>query len=262
MPCVEVSLFVRTKNYPEARKLRAETSGKFDRRLFRPHSSVMQLTLYSNYINSAGERVRIAMALKGIEYEYVSVGQIGRKAFAEINPQGLMPALSIDGSIVQQATAILEWLEETYPKPRLLPTDPILRAQARGFAQAITSEMHAIDVIRVRRFLGNDLGLDKAGIDQWQTHWFHVGFRVLEELLTRREIAWPFCFSDTPGWADIHLIPQVQKGLTRFDVDMSEYPLISRVNDACSDHPAFITARPENQSDWPGQIVEPVIAPE
>lgn len=220
------------------------------------------LTLYSNYVNSAGERVRIAMALKGIEYEYVSVGQIGRAAYAKINPQGLMPALSIDGRIVQQATAILEWLEERYPDPPLLPADPILRAQARGFAQAITSEMHAIDVIRVRRFLGDELGMDDARIARWQMHWFHVGFRVLEEILRRRDTAWRCCFGDTPGWADLHLIPQVQKGLTRFNVDMSEYPLINGINEACGDHPAFVAARPQNQPDWPGQIVEPAIPPE
>ena len=220
------------------------------------------LTLYSNYVNSAGERVRIAMALKGIAYEYVSVGQIGRAAYAKINPQGLMPALSIDGRIVQQATAILEWLEETHPDPPLLSADPVLRAQARGFAQAITSEMHAIDVIRVRRFLGNDLGVDDDGISRWQMHWFHVGFRALEEILRRRETAWRCCFGNTPGWADLHLIPQVQKGLTRFNVDMSEYPLINGIYKACGDHPAFVAARPQNQPDWPGQIVEPAIPPE
>ncbi len=217
------------------------------------------LTLYSNYVNSTGERVRIAMALKGVDYDYISVSNIGRKAYREINPQGLMPAISIDGKIVQQATAILEWLVETYPDPPLLPKDPILRAQARGFAQAITSEMHAIDVIRVRQFLGNDLGLDDPKIDQWQAHWFHTGSRALEEILRRRDTPFPCCFSGTPGWADLHLAPQVQKGLTRFNVDMSEYPLIGGIYDLCKDHPAFIAAKPQNQPDWPGQIVEPVI---
>jgi len=108
----------------------------------------MLLTLYSNYVNSAGERVRIAMALKKLSYTHVSVGHIGWEAFREINPQRLMPALEVDGHIIQQATAILEWLEETHPERPLLPSDPILRAQARRFAQHIVSEMHAIDVIR------------------------------------------------------------------------------------------------------------------
>ena len=128
----------------------------------------MTPTLYSNYLNSAGERVRIALALKGIDYDYVSVGQMGWDVYETINPQRLMPALKIGDHIVPQATAILEYLEETYPEPALLPADPVLRAQARGFAQHVVSEMHAIDVIRVRRFLHHELGVGEAGIDHWQ----------------------------------------------------------------------------------------------
>ena len=146
--------------------------------------------------------MRIAMALKKLSYTHVSVGHIGWEAFREINPQGLMPALEVDGHIIQQATAILEWLEETHPERPLLPSDPILRAQARGFAQHIVSEMHAID------------GLDKLAIDKWQRHWFQRGFAALEEQLLRRGTQWRFCYGETPGWADIHSIPQVQKGLT------------------------------------------------
>jgi len=219
----------------------------------------MPLTLYSAYVNSAGERVRIALALKGIAYDYVSIHHIGRAAYRRINPQGLMPALKIGDQIVAQSTAILEYLEETHPTPPLLPADPVLRARVRGFAQHIVSEMHAIDVIRVRRFLHNDLGLDQARIDHWQRHWFEVGFTALEEILARREKAWPFCFGETPGWADLHLIPQVRKGITRFNVDMGTWPLIRGVFERCTPLPAFIAAMPENQPDWPGQIVEPVL---
>lgn len=221
-----------------------------------------KLALYSNYVNSAGERVRIALALKDVDYDYISVGDIGWSAYREINPQALMPAVSIDGRIVQQSTAILEWLEETYPTPPLLPADPILRAQARGFAQHITAEMHAIDVIRVRRFLANDMGLDEDRISHWQEHWFHTGFRALEALLAKRDLQTTFCFSDAPGWADLHLVPQVRKGLTRFNVDMGDYPLINRVYEACKDLPAFVSAMPENQPDWPGRIIEPAIDPD
>ncbi|MDP6875675.1 MAG: maleylacetoacetate isomerase [Alphaproteobacteria bacterium] len=214
-------------------------------------------TLYSNYLNSAGERVRIALALKGIEYDYVSVGEMGWDVYETINPQRLMPALKIGEQIVPQATAILEYLEETYPDPALLPADPVLRAQARGFAQHVVSEMHAIDVIRVRRFLHHELGVEQAGIEHWQRHWFAKGFTALEELLTRRQTAWPFCFGETPGWADLHLVPQVAKGLTRFDVDMSPYPLIDGVFKACVELPAFIAATPAAQPDYPGKLIEP-----
>ncbi len=217
----------------------------------------MTLTLYSNYLNSAGERVRIALALKGIDYDYVSVGQMGRQVYEKINPQGLMPALKIGNQIVPQATAILEYLEETYPEPPLLPRDPVLRAQARGFAQHVVSEMHAIDVIRVRRVLHHDLGVDQAGIDHWQRHWFATGFTALEELLARRPTAWTYCYGDVPGWADLHLVPQVAKGLSRFDVDMAPYPLIHGVFKGCVNLPAFIAATPAQQPDYPGEVVEP-----
>jgi maleylacetoacetate isomerase len=217
----------------------------------------MTIKLYSNYLNSAGERVRIALALKAIDYEYISVGQLGWDTYRQINPQGLMPAIEVSGQIVAQSTAILEYLEETYPAPPLLPADPIIRARARALAQHITSEMHAIDVIRVRRFLGNELGIDQHGIDHWQRHWFVVGFDAVEEILARREEAWPCCFSENPGWADLHLIPQVHKGIARFSIDMTPFPLIQGIYDRCVGHPAFIAATPEQQPDYPGALIEP-----
>lgn len=216
-----------------------------------------RMKLFSNFVNSAGERVRIALALKGLDYEYVSVRAIGLDAYRRINPQGLMPALMVDGRAMAQATAILEYLEETHPDPPLLPEDPIRRGQARAFGQHVTSEMHAIDVIRVRRFLHQELGVDEAGLAKWQRHWFDVGFAVLEEHLRRREADWPFCFGETPGWADLHLVPQVRKGITRFDVDMAAFPLIGGVYARCAALPAFAAAAPENQPDYAGAFSEP-----
>jgi maleylacetoacetate isomerase len=221
----------------------------------------MKLTLFSNYLNSAGERVRIALALKDIEYEYVSVGQLGWDAYEKINPQRLMPALKIAEQVIPQSTAILEYLEETYRAPALLPRDPVLRARARGFAQHITSEMHAIDVIRVRRFLSNELGVDHHGLDHWQRHWFATGFAALEELLVRRDQGTPYCYGVEPGWADLHLVPQVRKGLSRFNVDMTAYPLIRGIFENCIRHPAFIAATPEQQVDYPGRLIEPTLTP-
>lgn len=220
----------------------------------------MALTLYSNFVNSAGERVRIALGLKGLEYAYVSVRDIGLDAYREINPQGLMPTLVVNGRAMAQSTAILEYLEETFPEPALLPEDPILRGQARGFGQHITSEMHAVDVIRIRRFLHNRLGVDEAGLAHWQRHWFDVGFNTLEEQLRRREEAWPFCFGREPGWADLHLVPQVRKGVSRFNVDMTPFPLIAGVFDRCAALPAFVAAAPERQPDYKGSFTEPSLA--
>ncbi|MEM7190286.1 MAG: maleylacetoacetate isomerase [Pseudomonadota bacterium] len=220
----------------------------------------MRLKLYSNYINSAGERVRIALALKGMDYEYVSVNSIGWDVYEKINPQRLMPALDIGGQIVPQATAILEYLEETHPDPALLPADPVLRARVRGFSQHVVSEMHAIDVIRVRRFLHGELGLDAEQVGKWQLHWFHKGFTALEALLTSREQAWPFCFGDSPAWADLHLVPQVHKGISRFQIDMADYPLIGGIYERCYPMDAFAGARPEAMPDYPGELVQPDMA--
>jgi len=220
----------------------------------------MTLTLYSKFRNSAGERVRIGLALKGVNYDYVPVGsggQIGWDAYAEINPQRLMPALKINETVVPQATAILEYIEEVFPEPRLLPLDPVARAQARGFAQHITSEMHAVDVIRVRRFLHNELEVDESGLAHWQRHWMTKGLTALEQCLSRREKNWTFCFGQTPGWADIHLVPQVRKGLSRFGLDLSPYPLISGIFETCVSLPAFIEASPQNQVDYPKLPTEP-----
>ena len=220
----------------------------------------MTLSLYSNYLNSAGQRVRIALGLKGIDYQYLSVRAMGWDAYEQVNPQRLMPALDVNGQIIVQATAILEYLEEEYPNTYpLLSSDPIRRALARGFAQHITSEMHAIDVIRVRRFLHNELGVDETGLDAWHEHWFDKGFNALEQQLRQRTHQWPYCFGDVPGWADVHLVPQVEKGISRFALDMSVFPLLNGVYLRCRDLPAFVQARPEHQPDFPGELVEPTL---
>lgn len=214
----------------------------------------MTLTLYTKHSNSAGERVRIALALKGIDYSYVSIGSTGDITWDEyenINPQRLMPALKIGEEIVPQATAILEYLEEIFPNSALLPSDPVLRAQARGFAQHIVSEMHVIDVIRVRHFLRDELRVDQSGIDTWQSHWFAKGFTALENILARRATPWRFYFGDTPGWADLHLIPQVRKTVTRFNLDLTRYPHIETIFKDCTGLPAFIAASPSEQTDFP-----------
>ena len=215
------------------------------------------LKLYSNYLNSAGQRVRIALALKSLPYEYIAVSKIGWDAYQKINPQRLMPALEVNGQIIPQATAILEYLEETCPQRPLLPADPLLRARARGFAQFITSEMHAVDVISVRRFLANDLGVMQDGIDLWHRHWFARGFTALEALLRTRETPWTYCFSNEPGWTECHLIPQIEKGLSRFALDMSPYPLLHAIYQRCAEQPAFIAATPAQQPDYPGELGEP-----
>jgi maleylacetoacetate isomerase len=214
----------------------------------------MKLRLYSNAHNSGGERVRIAMALKRIDYEYLSIKDLGWDAYRSINPQALLPTLVVGDALLTQSTAILEYLEETHPEPSLLPSDPIVRALARAFAQAIASEMHAIDVGRVRRFLGDELSVSDSDLEQWSAHWMQDGFTALEALLTRRPMQWPYCYGESPGWADLFLVPQVRKGFSRFDLDLSRYPLIAEIYRRCETLPAFLAASPEHQPDYEGPV--------
>jgi maleylacetoacetate isomerase len=207
-------------------------------------------TLYTQYRNSAGERVRIAFNLKGVAYDYVSAVALGDR-YAQLNPQGLMPALEVGGRIIAQSGAILDYLEETHPAPPLLPADSVTRAQARAFGQHIAAEMHAITVMRVRRYLAEAMGADATAIEAWQQHWMKLGLTALEAALADRAEPWLFAFGDTPGWADLHLIPQLRNA-RRFGCDLSPYARLLAVEARCVDLPAFRDARPEHQPDFPG----------
>lgn len=208
------------------------------------------MQLYSRWQNSAGERVRIALNLKGLEYDYVSVASLRPGEYQAINPQGLMPALRVGQHVIAQSGAILEYLEETHPRPPLLPADPIQRAQARAFAQLIASDLHPINNNRVRKYLGVRLGVDGAGVQAWYEHWVSIAFTALEAALAARSTDWPFCFGDAPGWADLHLAPQIANA-RRFGCDLSPYPLLRAMDARCCLLHDFRRARPEAQPDYP-----------
>ncbi|MCH4544613.1 maleylacetoacetate isomerase [Rhizobium changzhiense] len=209
------------------------------------------MRLISRWQNSAGERVRIALNLKGIAYRYVPVSSLEPGEYRRLNPQGLLPALDIGGGrVVPQSSAILSYIEETYPDPSLLPEDPALRAEARGFAAHIASEMHALTVQRVRHFLRDDLGAGEAEVKRWLAHWLSLGFTALEETLARRQSPSPFCFGDRPSWADLHLIPQMSSA-RRLGHVLTPYPLLLAVEQRCVTLEAFRAARPEAQPDFP-----------
>ena len=210
------------------------------------------MRLYTQSRNSAGERVRIALQLKGIAYDYVAIPSLPRGDYRRINPQGLMPALEIDGKVIAQSTAILEFLEETHPSPALLPADPVGRAEVRGFAQLIASDLHPLNNYRIRRYLGARLGAGEAEILAWYQHWVAVALSALEETLQRRPEA-AFCFGDEPGWADLHLVPQLSTA-RRFGCDLAPYPRLLAVEARCTELDAFRRARPEAQPDFEGEI--------
>jgi len=209
------------------------------------------LRLYSMDFNSAGQRVRTALHLKGVAFEYVSIKRIGWDAYRKVNPQGLAPTLDVDGQLFAQSTAILEFIEEQWPAPPLLPADAVERAQCRAFAQHVACDMHPLHVSRVRNYLTGEFGLSEAQTHDWYRHWVSVGLAGLEETLRRRPRESAFCFGDWPTHADLYLVPEVMNG-RRYGCDMTPFPLIAAIDAACRALPAFQAGMPERQSDYSG----------
>jgi len=197
--------------------------------------------------------------MKNLEYEYISVREMGWDAYENINPHRLVPALLVSDELIPQSNAILHYLEEQFPEPPLLPADPILRAQSRAFAQYIVCEMHAVDIVRIRKFLDEDLNVDSEGLEQWSNHWFTNGFSKLEQTLANRpELkSFPCCYGEKPGWAELHLVPHLRKGISRFNLDITQYPLLANIYKYCVTQQDFIKAAPQSQPDYPGEIIDP-----
>lgn len=210
------------------------------------------MKLHNYFRSSASYRVRIALNLKGLDYEYVSLhlrkGEHQSDDFLKINPHGLVPALESDGQMLYQSLAIIEYLEETHPQPPLLPADPLQRARVRGIAQTIACEIHPLDNPRVLNYLQSQFGIDDAGRDTWYHHWIHNEFKVLEQRLEREAETGLFCHGDTPTLADVCLVPQVANA-QRFNVDLSAYPTILRINHECLRVDGFARAVPGAQPD-------------
>jgi maleylacetoacetate isomerase len=209
--------------------------------------------LYSYFRSSAAYRVRIALNLKGLAYDYLPVNLLEKEQKSEEylahNPQGLVPALTTDnGEIIAQSVAILEWLEETQPQPALLPTDPLARARVRSLVNNITCDVHPLCNISVTNYLRSTHEVDRDGIIAWYCTWMHRGFNAVETAITASNST--FSLGDTPSFADICLVPQVYNA-DRFSIPMEAFPNIRRVIDNCKALSAFAEAAPEAQPDAP-----------
>jgi maleylpyruvate isomerase len=205
--------------------------------------------LYGYGLSSASYRVRIALALKNLPYTSISknlrAGEHRLSEFLRINVQGFVPALGLDdGAVLIQSVAIIEYLDEIYPTPRLLPAEPLARARVRALAQVITSDIHPLNNLRVLKYLEDKLALNREARDLWYRHWVEAGFDALERWLVRDGAAGRFCHGDAPTLADICLVPQVFNA-RRFSVDMNPYPRILAIDAACRELPEFQTAAPK-----------------
>lgn len=210
------------------------------------------MKLFTYFRSSAAYRVRIALNMKGLDHEDTFVHlrrQDQRTAdYMAVNPQGLVPTLVDDGTTIGQSLAILEYLEERYPSPPLLPRAPAGRARVRQLAMIVACDIHPIDNLKVLNYLTQDLGVDEAGRQRWYRHWVDEGFAALEAILANQAATGKFCHGDRPTLADICLVPQVYNAL-RFNIDLAVYPTIGRINASCLELPAFADAAPDVQPD-------------
>jgi maleylpyruvate isomerase len=212
------------------------------------------MKLYSYFRSSAAYRVRIALNLKGLAYEYAPVhllrdgGQQLKPDYRELNPDGIVPTFIDGDDVLTQSLAIIEYLEETHPEPTLLPGTPLDRAFIRSVALQIACEIHPVDNLRVLKYLKHTLKVGDEAKDAWYRHWLESGFESLERRLANDSRVGTLCFRDTPTLADLCLVPQVYNA-RRFNLEMSRYPTIERIADHAAQIDAFARAAPGQQPD-------------
>ena len=210
------------------------------------------MTLYGYFRSSTSYRTRIAMNLKGLDYDYIAVNLAQdeqlKSEFLALNPQGLVPVLQADDLLLFQSPAILEWLEEVYPKNPLLPKDAAGRMQVRALSAMIGCDIHPLNNRRVLQYLRNELSVDEAEVIKWCNRWISEGFAALEKRLLADKTRGKFCYGDSPTFADCYLIPQVSSA-RRFEVDLNPYPNIVQIDAHCHTLKAFSDADPMQQPD-------------
>ncbi len=209
------------------------------------------MRLHTFWRSSAAYRVRIALALKGLEFESVArhLGRAEQSSaeYLALNPYGLVPLLEDDGFAIGQSLAIIEYLDETHPDPPLLPKDPRARAEVRATALAIACDIHPLNNLRVLNYLRGPLAQDTSGVEAWYRHWIATGFEGLEAA-ARARAAGPCLHGDSVSLADVCLVPQMYNA-RRFHCDLSPYPTLVAIDAALRGLAAFAAAAPERQAD-------------
>jgi maleylacetoacetate isomerase len=211
------------------------------------------MKLHSFFRSSAAYRVRIALEIKGLAYETVAhhlrKGEQRNPEYRVLNPQALVPTLEDAGYVLTQSLAIIEYLEEAYPKtPRLLPSDPAARAIVRAMSLAIACDVHPLNNLRVLDYLKSAIGQSQEATDVWYRHWIGEGFAALEELVRQHSRGSRHCFGDGVTMADACLVPQMYNA-RRFQTDLTPYPTLVAISGSLETLPAFAAARPEAQPD-------------
>ncbi len=208
------------------------------------------MELFNYFRSSASYRVRIALALKGLPYDYRPVhlarNEQMAESYAAVSAARLVPLLKDGDHYVHQSLAIIEYLDETHPEPPLLPADPLGRARVRALALDIACEIHPLNNLRVLRYLVHDLGVDEENKNRWYRHWVETGLETVERQLAAAPGR--YCGGDRPGLADCVLVPQIFNA-RRFDCRLDHVPNVMRVFDACMALDAFEATRPENCPD-------------
>ncbi len=210
------------------------------------------MKLYTFFRSSASFRVRIALNHKGLKYEHAGVslpkGEHLEAGYKSLNAQGLVPALEDGGRVLTQSLAIMEYLDEVHPGPKLLPADPLDRAYVRAFSQIIACEIHPLNNLRTRKYIGKTYKLDEEGVNTWYRHWIAEGFQMMESFLAQERKHGKYCFRDQVTMADCCLVPQVLNAIL-YKCDVKPYPAVMRIHEACMKLDAFVLAQPSKQPD-------------
>lgn len=212
------------------------------------------MKLYSYWRSSTSYRARIALNLKGLDYEIVPVhllrdgGQHRTANYKTLNPQGVLPTLVDGDTVLTQSLAIVEYLDETHPTPPLLPADAAGRARVRAFSQAVACEIHPLTNLRVLQHLTGPLGHSDDEKLAWYRHWTTDGLAALEAMVAGHQATGTFVHGETPTIADLCLVPQMYNA-RRFSIDLAPYPTLARIDAACRDLEAFAKAAPDVQPD-------------